>query len=160
MLVDLQWWLYRYGHNLDPAAPVRVDPFTPRVIGSTRVVNFDSEATVAVGFWLMVLAAVVATLGPLLMRFVRDSWKNTGKVGVTAASVVLATVAVAGVTPAPTEAAPAATIASIAQWIDGGEPGRHVIEVPAGTYRGNLAIDKALVLVGRWRGGHGWGAHW
>lgn len=148
MLVDLQWWLYRYGHNLDPAAPVRVDPFTPRVIGSTRVVNFDSEATVAVGFWLMVLAAVVATLGPLLMRFVRDSWKNTGKVGVTAASVVLATIAVAGVTPGRTvEAAPAANeTALIAQWIDEAESGA-VIEVPAGTYRGTLTIDKSVTLV-------------
>src|SRR5690606_18677797 len=34
MLVDLQYWLYTYGHDLDPHAPMRVDGFTPKVVGS------------------------------------------------------------------------------------------------------------------------------
>ncbi|HMO55175.1 MAG TPA: hypothetical protein PJ994_11765, partial [Tepidiformaceae bacterium] len=39
-LIDLQWWLYRYGHDLDPTAPLRIPEFTPNVIGTTRIINF------------------------------------------------------------------------------------------------------------------------
>jgi copper chaperone NosL len=79
MLADLQWWLYRYGHDLDPMAAIRLPEFTPKVVGSTQVMNFYSETMVASGFWLMVAAALLVTVGPWLIRFVRDSWNNTGE---------------------------------------------------------------------------------
>ncbi len=78
MLIDLQWWLYNFGHDLSPDAPFRIDEFTPRVIGSTKVMNFDSDAMVAPGFWLMVAAGVVITVGPWVIRFLWESWNNTG----------------------------------------------------------------------------------
>lgn len=77
MLVDMQWWLYNYGHDLSTDAPFRVAPFTPKVIGSTTVMNFDSDAMVASGFWLMVAAGLVLTVGPWLTRFLWESWNNT-----------------------------------------------------------------------------------
>lgn len=77
-LLDLQWWLYRSGHDRNSDAPYRIDDFTPRVLGGTKVVNFTSETMVATGFWLILLAALLITFGPWLIRFVRDSWRNTG----------------------------------------------------------------------------------
>ena len=61
-----------------PTTAMRLDPFTPRVLGTTSVINFHSEAMVAVGFWLMLLAATALTFGPWLVRFTRESWANTG----------------------------------------------------------------------------------
>ncbi len=77
-LLDLQWWLYRSGHDRNIDAPYRIDDFTPRVLGGTKVVNFTSETMVDTGFWLILSAALIITFGPWLIRFVRDSWQNTG----------------------------------------------------------------------------------
>lgn len=78
-LLDVQWWLYRSGHERNIDAPYRIDDFTPRVLGGTTVVNFTSETMVATGFWLILLAALLITFGPWVIRFVRDSWRNTGE---------------------------------------------------------------------------------
>jgi copper chaperone NosL len=32
--------LYMYGHNLDPTASIKVQPFTPPVFGSKQIANF------------------------------------------------------------------------------------------------------------------------
>ncbi|MBE3597862.1 MAG: hypothetical protein IMX02_03365 [Limnochordaceae bacterium] len=42
LLYDLYRWLYRYGHDLDPKAPIRIDPFMPPVIGWNRLANFTT----------------------------------------------------------------------------------------------------------------------
>ena len=78
-LADLQWWLYRAGHELNTEAPIRVDEFTPRVLGKTNVVNFSSEAIPVAGLWVMVAAATLLTVGPPVMRFLYASWQNTGE---------------------------------------------------------------------------------
>ncbi len=78
MLIDLQWWLYSYGHDLDKSAPIRTAPFTPRVIGTTNVINFNSEAGVATGFWLLVAGGVLVAVAPTVIKFLWDSWNNTG----------------------------------------------------------------------------------
>jgi copper chaperone NosL len=83
-LVDLQWWLYRTGHELDTGAPMRAlvtEGFTPRVLGETQVINFESDAMVAAGFWLIIGAAVLVSLVPVVARFVIASWRNTEEPG-------------------------------------------------------------------------------
>lgn len=77
-LLDIQWWLYRAGHDLNPEAPIRVDEFTARVFGTTKVVNFYSDAAAGPGLWLILSAAVLLTAGPAVMRFLYASWQNTG----------------------------------------------------------------------------------
>lgn len=79
-LVDLQIWLYRTGHDVQPDAPIRPGEFTPKVIGTTEVLNFHNEAMVVEGFWLLLGAAVVLTFGPPVIRFLMASWRNTGTV--------------------------------------------------------------------------------
>jgi hypothetical protein len=36
--------LYVFGHNLDPAAPFDVEPFTPAVFGTKQIANFTTSA--------------------------------------------------------------------------------------------------------------------
>jgi len=147
MLVDLQWWLHRFGRNLDPTAPIRLDPFTPKVLGTTSVINFHSEAMVAIGFWLMLLAAAALTFGPWLVRFTRASWANTG----TAAQATILILALGAVawTLNPGEAT-ASEQQSIGAAIAAAAPGDTVV-IPAGTYVEQLVIDKPVVLVGEGR---------
>ncbi len=64
MLVDFQHWLYEYGHNLSPDAPINMDPFTPKFIGTTHVANFTVESWPAAG---AVMMAVAGLLGPVAL---------------------------------------------------------------------------------------------
>ena len=77
-LVDIQYWLYNYGHDLNEEAPLYPGPFTPHALGSTKVVNFHSECMVDWGWWVMLAGAVLITFGSPAIRFLRDSWSNTG----------------------------------------------------------------------------------
>ena len=147
MLADLQWWLHTFGHNLNPAAPIRLEPFTPKVLGTTSVINFHSETMVAVGFWLMIAAALVLTIGPWLIRFTRDSWANTGTA---AQAAVLVVALVAGMWVMAPREATASEQQSIGAAIAAAAPGDTVV-IPAGTYVEQLVIDNPVVLVGEGR---------
>ncbi|UCC71963.1 MAG: hypothetical protein JSV86_16590 [Gemmatimonadota bacterium] len=72
MLVDFQHWLYEYGHNLSPGAPISIKPFTPSFIGTTQVANFTVESWPAAGAIIMAIAGL---LGPLALFF---EWRRRG----------------------------------------------------------------------------------
>ncbi|GBD23848.1 hypothetical protein HRbin29_01521 [bacterium HR29] len=145
-LADLQYWLYEFGHDLDPKAALRMEPFTPKVIGPTRVMNFGADTMVDWGFWAMVGAAVVITFGPALARWFVASWKNTGP------SATAALLLVVGAWAAlPTRGETAADFpGSIAEAIARAAPGDTLI-VPPGTYHEQITIDKPITLVGEGR---------
>lgn len=65
-VADLQFWLYRYGHTMKEDAPLNPGAFTPKVFGSTKVWNFHSETAFEIGFYLMVVAALVVSLPPII----------------------------------------------------------------------------------------------
>jgi len=64
MLADFYFWLYDYGHNLDPRAAMRLEPFTPPLLGSKKLMNFRVISTPDVGAILMIFAGA---LGPLVL---------------------------------------------------------------------------------------------
>lgn len=45
--------LYMFGHELDPKAPMNVDPFMPPILGSKQIANFTSSAYPGLGSLLM-----------------------------------------------------------------------------------------------------------
>jgi copper chaperone NosL len=53
--------LYVYGHNLDPAAPLSIAPFTPAILGRKQIANFATESLPQLGtLYLTVFIAGVA----------------------------------------------------------------------------------------------------
>lgn len=148
LLIDLQYWLYNYGHQRDATAPYRIDDFTTRVLGTTHVVNFTSKTMVSAGFFSMVAAALLVTFGPQTARFLRNTWQNTGAPAAVAgiAGVFL----LAGLTATAQPAAASAQQPSITSLIAAASPGDTVV-VPPGTYREQLVIDKQVTLIGEGR---------
>jgi hypothetical protein len=73
-LADLYYWLYRFGHSLDPKAPLStsIKPFTPTILGDGRVGQFRTTASLEEGF-LLVLAAVAVVL--VALYFHRRAYK-------------------------------------------------------------------------------------
>jgi len=64
-IVDLQYWLWYFGHHLDPHAALSsaIKPFTPPVLGTGRVGQFVVETRFDSGFYLAVLAALSTIAG-------------------------------------------------------------------------------------------------
>lgn len=46
--------MYDYGHTLDPRAPMRIEPFTPVILGSQQIANFTQSSLPQTGTWLLV----------------------------------------------------------------------------------------------------------
>lgn len=57
----LYYKLYTFGHNLDPKAPVTVEPFTPVMWGQKQIANFLTEAGPGLGTWYVAIFATGLT---------------------------------------------------------------------------------------------------
>lgn len=73
-LADLFYWLYTFGHNLDPKAPLSssIKPFTPAVLGTGMVGQFETTASLEIGWWLAAAASLVLIVG---LYFHRRAYK-------------------------------------------------------------------------------------
>ncbi len=73
-LADLFYWLYTFGHNLDPTAALSssIEPFTPTLLGTGVIGQFKTTAMVDTGFWLAVLGSFVILAG---LYFHREAYK-------------------------------------------------------------------------------------
>lgn len=58
-IYDIQRWLYNFGNNLDPMAPIKVPPFTPPIIGDNQIANFVTHSYFTYGSFLIGLAFVL-----------------------------------------------------------------------------------------------------
>lgn len=69
-LVDLQFWLYDFGHNLDMAAPLAaaVGEFTPPIFGPAEIAQFDTLALPGVGLILAFVASGLIANAMVLHR--------------------------------------------------------------------------------------------
>lgn len=60
--------LYTYGHELDPHAPVRIEGFTPRMIGGSQIANFHQSSWPDIGGILMLVFPLAVVLAMWLSR--------------------------------------------------------------------------------------------
>ena len=60
--------LYTYGHNLDPAAAIKVPPFTPPLFGIKQIANFTIYSLPATGSFLLVGFSLLLLLAIFLSR--------------------------------------------------------------------------------------------
>jgi copper chaperone NosL len=58
----LYYKLYTFGHNLDPRAPVTIEPFMPVMLGKKQIANFLTEAGPGLGTWYVAIFATGLTL--------------------------------------------------------------------------------------------------
>jgi copper chaperone NosL len=65
-LGDSFYWLFSYGHALDPHAPLRIAAFTPQLFGNGKIGQFETYATPALGFWLAVMGVVCVALAAVV----------------------------------------------------------------------------------------------
>lgn len=70
-VADLQYWLYHYGHTMDPTAALNTGDITPKVWGTTEVWNFHSRNSFELGFWMMIAAAATISFLPPVIRAVQ-----------------------------------------------------------------------------------------
>lgn len=78
-MVDFYLWGYDYGHNLDPAAAIRVPglSYQPPLIGHKKLLNFDSYSYPDIGGWI-----VVAVTGVFFLVWLFEWQKNRKQVPV------------------------------------------------------------------------------
>jgi len=57
---DLAFWMWRFGHSLDPSAPIRVEPFMPAIVGKGAVMQFSTSAMFSWGFLFSGITALIA----------------------------------------------------------------------------------------------------
>jgi len=69
-VVDLFAWLYYAGNNLDPTAALSssIEPFTPRLLGEGTIGQFSTVASFGAGYYLAVVAALLALAATFLGR--------------------------------------------------------------------------------------------
>jgi copper chaperone NosL len=63
MFRDYANWLYHYGHDLDPRAAIKLQAFTPPLIGFKQMANFKVWSLPGPGTWLLGFAWL---LGPVV----------------------------------------------------------------------------------------------
>lgn len=60
--------LYTYGHNLDPTASIKVEPFTPPVFGTKQIANFSVQSYPDLGSFALLAFGVLMLLAILFSR--------------------------------------------------------------------------------------------
>jgi hypothetical protein len=75
-LADVQYRLYQYGHNVQPDAPIRLDPFTPLVVGPTHVLNFTTWSFPGGAIWCLFGAAFLMSFGARVIHWGRERWET------------------------------------------------------------------------------------
>lgn len=70
--VDLFYWLYTFGNNLDPHAALSssIKEFTPTILGQGKVGQFRTTAMFDLGFWAAFLASAL-----LILSIVSRRWR-------------------------------------------------------------------------------------
>jgi len=77
MFRDYTTWLWHYGHDLDPRAPITLPAFTPPVIGFKQMANFRVLSMPAAGTWLL---GVAWALGPLALWLERRARSRPARI--------------------------------------------------------------------------------
>lgn len=143
-------WLWKYGHELDPRAAIKLPAFMPPVVGYSKMANFKVLSLPHVGTLLLGLAWA---LGPVTLWLERrdarrmEATASGGAAGATAV-VVLVTALVVAHGPAAAgrlvaEAGGPALRAALAA----AAAGDTVVAAP-GLHRGAFAVGRALHLRG------------
>ncbi len=72
-VVEYVTWLWWYGHNMSSMGAFSLKPFTPTAFGQGKVAQFTTNSYPDVGFWLIVLFAVLLGVAAYLRKQEQES---------------------------------------------------------------------------------------
>jgi hypothetical protein len=78
-LADSFYWLYSFGHDLDPKAPLKIGAFTPEMFGNGQIGQFETFAQPSIGFWLAIAGVACAVAANLIRAKVCANCGNRGE---------------------------------------------------------------------------------
>lgn len=82
-VADTSWWMWRFGHNLDPRAPIDFPEFTPVLLGEGVIGQFRTWGWPAAGFWMAVAGLALVVTATLLRRRVCATCAGAATCGAT-----------------------------------------------------------------------------
>lgn len=82
-LADTTYWMYRFGHELEPQAPLKFEPFMPVLVGQGTIGQFHTTAWPAAGFWMALASAAMIGTAVYLRKQVCDHCPKTATCGKT-----------------------------------------------------------------------------
>lgn len=77
----MYFWMYRFGHELSPDAPVTVAPFTPTLFGTGDIGNFHTLGLPGIGFYLVLVSSVLVATAFVLRQRVCDGCAHAATCG-------------------------------------------------------------------------------
>jgi nitrous oxidase accessory protein len=141
MFRDYAHWLWHYGHDLDPRAAIKLDTFTPPLIGYSKMANFKVWSLPGPGTWLLGLAWL---LGPIAIWL---EWRDRKSAAAVVATALLALSLVAWPgrsTASEIVVSPGALAGALARAQEG-----DTVTLLPGVHRGPVRIDRALIVRGQ-----------
>lgn len=72
-LVTTVYWMYTFGHDLDPTAAIDFKPFMPTLVGTGTIGQFHTYAAPAVGFWFAIAGSLAVTAALYFRKRVCDT---------------------------------------------------------------------------------------
>lgn len=90
-IFDFYLWLYDYGHNLDPNAPIKIPGmvYMPPLIGSKMLLNFDASSWPNVGSLFLGLATIFGLAAALLKTKADRATKRRGRLAFASVAAAL-----------------------------------------------------------------------
>jgi len=152
---DLYWWLRDSGLHLDPKAALSssIKPFVPQVLGTGKIAQFKTEATLGTGYYLSLFAVGVSLyfcytrlrfLSPRRPSAPREGSRSAGLAVGAFMGVVLLGQSLLADTLVVQSDHPLATLADALARASKGD----TIVVRGGVYPGPLVVRKSVRLVG------------
>ena len=141
MFRDYAHWLWHYGHDLDPRAAIKLDTFTPPLIGYSKMANFKVWSLPGPGTWLLGLAWL---LGPIAIWL---EWRDRKSAAAAVATALLALSVIAWPgrsTASEIVVSPGALAGVLARAHEG-----DTVTLLPGVHRGPVRIDRALIVRGQ-----------
>ena len=91
-MVDFWLWEYDYGHNLDPAAAIKVPgmAYQPPLIGFKQLLNFGAYSIPDIGGWLFIGAGLLVLVAVIYeIKLIKKAKKTVGLVAILSVSLFL-----------------------------------------------------------------------
>ena len=80
-IADFWWWEYRYGHNLDPNAPIKVPglAYQPPLIGCKTLLNFHACSWPHIGAFIAFASLVLGFIAVFVDMYFKEAPKGVLK---------------------------------------------------------------------------------